>query len=186
MPRKANHQFSTLTRRSGARRSGLATHILIAGAMSWLAVSGPTVASASPAFPTALRDAAGLECTPVCSVCHTSDPGTSGTASKPFAIAMVEAGLVAADASTVGPAFEELDPDGDGVPEFEGGTASGTAGASGNVFPCQAEVRYGCGVSPKPASSNSSSSGHLLWVGLLALGVGLRRRILGGHSPLSR
>lgn len=169
MPRTANHQSSILSRRSG--RIAL---MLIAGATGW-----PALASASPAFPYALRDAADLECTPVCSVCHTVDPGTRGTATKPFATAMVEAGLRVGDESSVAPAFEVLDPDGDGVPEFEGGEASTVE----DFFPCQAEVKYGCGVSPKTTSPSSSGSAHLLWVGLFALGIGLRRRIFGDGSP---
>jgi MYXO-CTERM domain-containing protein len=153
----------------------------VAAGITYLLLSYSTVALASPDFPTALRDAAGLDCTPVCSVCHTTEPGTSGTASKAFALAMRDAGLEAGDANTVGPAFAVLDPDGDGVPEFEG-----TAGETETTdFPCQAEVQYGCGMASAPSPTKPSRSVHFLLVGLLALGISLRRRIFGSAPEAS-
>lgn len=170
---------------SSFRCSGRTTSAAFVGALACFLLSYPGVASASPAFPTALREAAGLDCTPVCSVCHTTDPGTSGTASKPFALAMRDAGLEAGDESTVASAFEVLDPDGDGVPEFEGGDTSGAAGATGTTaFPCQAEVKYGCGVTSS-APQTPSGTAYLLLAGLLALGVSLRRRLVGNRASRS-
>ena len=146
------------------------TGLTLAASLALLGLS--SVAGASEEFPTELREAAGLDCTPVCSVCHTQDPGSSGTASTEFALAMVDAGLTAGKPETLAPAWEAV----------SGEEESGAAGAGADLdfdFPCQAEVKYGCGV--EPTSQKPSGSQGLVWPVLLAafgLLVAFRRRVV--------
>ena len=65
----------------------------VASLLSVLTFASPSLAS--PAFPNAVREAANMSCTPSCTVCHTVDPGVSGTATKSFAMAMRAAKLFA-------------------------------------------------------------------------------------------
>jgi hypothetical protein len=43
-------------------------------------------AHASPVFPGALQEAADMECVPLCTMCHTVNPGTAGTWTQPVGI----------------------------------------------------------------------------------------------------
>lgn len=142
-----------------------------------LGVALPRAAAASEEFPTELRAVADLECTPTCTVCHTSDPGTNGTATKPFAMAMKNTNLgdnklVAAKPETVAKAYEALDPDGDG--EFpDPADAEKTLKLT---YECQAEIDYGCAVAPKPEKGGSASWWTPLLLSALGLSVYARRR----------
>lgn len=133
------------------------------------------LAGASSEFPTELREIAAMDCKPACTVCHTTNPGALGTANQPFADAMQDAGLVAGDVDSVALAYmaldDTLDSDGDGATdkaelEAEGASDPNVAGAG---FPCDAEVRYGCGVHAQPTPR---ASHPLAWLWLLALGAG--------------
>lgn len=142
-----------------------------------LGLALPSVAAASEEFPTELRAVAELECTPTCTVCHTSDPGTNGTATKPFAMAMKHDSfgdnkLVGAKPETVAKAYEALDPDGDG--EFAD-PADNTKTIK-LTYDCQAEVDYGCSVDPKPKQGGSTGFWTPLLLSALGLGVFARRR----------
>lgn len=142
---------------------------------------GSTSAQASPEFPAALQEAAGMDCRPACTICHTTNPGTSGSASQTFAITMVDAGLAPGDPDTVEAAFDNLgetDSDGDGTSDVDELTAEGASdpSAPGVGAPCAAEIRYGCAAASQAAPP--SNWGSLLWpllIAALGLGVWARR-----------
>ena len=65
-----------------------------------------------------------MPCKPICTTCHTRIEGGYGTARKPFAIAMQNAGLMAKSPNLIAPALQKLeqtgsDVDKDGVPDVE-------------------------------------------------------------------
>lgn len=139
-------------------------------------------AAASEQFPSELRDVAGMECVPSCTVCHEVDPGVAGTATKDFAVAMYDAGLRPGETDTVQIAYdalpEDLDSDGDGFLDKEelaptGGELSSdpnnpdsTPGDGPSI--CTAEILYGCGAQ---VASGSTSNTGALWA-LLSLAFG--------------
>lgn len=150
--------------RSFSSASVLAPLLLICAASS--------PAAASEEFPAALQEAAGMECTPSCTVCHEVDPGVSGTANKAFAEAMSLAGLVRTQPDTVAPAYgalpADLDSDGDGFLDKEELTpTSGDASSDPNnadSIPgegpsiCTAEILYGCGAQVASGKAQDSSA----------------------------
>jgi MYXO-CTERM domain-containing protein len=145
-------------------RSSFAALVLLLG------VALPRPAAASDEFPTELREAAGLDCTPTCTTCHTTDPGQAGTATTSFARAMILEGLVPQRPETVLQAFADIDPDGDGS-YVDPDDSTKTIEID---FECQAEVDYGCSVESKP--SGSSAWWLPLLLASLGLGVYARRR----------
>jgi MYXO-CTERM domain-containing protein len=163
------------------RMSGKRTWGALLGAIVLL---GVTSASASPEFPAELKEAAGMDCKPACTICHTTNPGSAGTADQSFAIAMVDAGLLPGKPDTVAKAFDNLgdvDSDGDETSDVDELTAEGASdpSAPGVGAPCAAEVRYGCAAGAE--SSAPRNLGTLLWPLLLAavgLGVWARRRTI--------
>ena len=179
----SNHMPKTRTTRNETKKTLAACRAVrpIAAAVLLLGVSLPSVASASEEFPTELRAAANLSCTPTCSVCHEQDPGSQGTASKEFAVAMshpelLDDRLVAGKPETVATAYDRLDPDGDRIVVF-------TNGAGEQVelnlleAPCQAEVDYGCSVESKPKPAGSAGWWTPLLLSALGLGIYARRRV---------
>jgi hypothetical protein len=161
----------------------------VLGSVSVLGSVG--IAQASPEFPAELKEVAGMDCKPACTICHTTNPGSSGTAEQPFAITMSELGLNPGDTDSVRTAFEELqrlssgnsgmggagpgiDSDGDGTSDVDELTADGASdpSARGVGAPCAAEILYGCSAVEEPAPRDSDS--HLVWTLLIfALGLGL-------------
>jgi hypothetical protein len=158
-------------------------------------------ALASPEYPTVVRNTVGMECTPDCTLCHQSTPGTGSPITQPFALdtllsnsptgflqaanpELLEDTLVAAMAANPPP-----DADTDGIPDFVELTGSqittdqlttnpnvaDTADVpSANI--CPPEPKYGCGaahVTPRP-----HVHAELVLFALLAsaLGLGLWRR----------
>ncbi len=101
-----------------------------AASFAFVTLLFPALADASPEFVGELQEQLQMQCTPRCSVCHTSNPGSAGTATQPFAVTMKNAGLAPGDIDTVGPALESLkgpdkdepsddiDSDGDGVSDL--------------------------------------------------------------------
>jgi hypothetical protein len=60
-----------------------------------------TPAHASEVFPGALQEAADMQCVPVCLMCHTTNPGTVGTWTKPLGVAMFAAGARKGDTDSL-------------------------------------------------------------------------------------
>lgn len=138
-------------------------------------------AAASDEYPAALRAATGAPCPPPCTVCHLTMNGGSGTAVKPFAEAMIQAGLDGEDESLVETAVETLekkspkvDSDEDGVDDLAELAAGRDPNLTGAGDLCGPE--YGCGARVEP--NGPVNSGPLaLALGLaLVLAARLRRR----------
>lgn len=152
-------------------------------ALGTLSQSG--AALASPPFPSALRAAADMECTPSCAVCHTTDPGRSGTAGKGFAIAMAPQGT---DEDALFTAYENLaddvDTDADGVPDKAELMASPPTdpNAPGEASICTGEVEYGCGAHVASVPQKGNGWPWLL-AGVSGLCVAFLR--LRGRKPLA-
>lgn len=177
----SNHMSKTRTTRNAPMKTLTAYRAVrpTFAVVLLLGVSLPGAASASEEFPTELRAAANLSCTPVCSVCHEQDPGSQGTATKEFAVAMqLDGGLVSGKPETVAPAYERFDPDGDRIVVF-------TNGAGDQVelnlleVPCQAEVDYGCSLADsKPKKAGSAGWWTPFLLSALGLGIFARRRLV--------
>jgi MYXO-CTERM domain-containing protein len=106
------------------------------------------IASASETFPPVVRQFAGSAREPECTICHQTNSGGTGTATKPFAEYMRKRRLVAKDVDALRTALRAMqgeghDTDNDGVTDFEelkAGTDPNGEFAS-DVPP----VEYGCG-----------------------------------------
>lgn len=176
----SNHMSKTRTTRNAPMKTLTARRAVrpIFAVALLLGVTLPSLALASEEFPTELRAAANLECTPTCSVCHEQDPGSQGTASKEFAVAMrVDGGLVSGKPETVAPAYERLDPDGDRVVVFANG-AGEQVELDLTEVPCQAEVDYGCSIESLPKSAGLAGWWTPFLLSALGLAIYARRRIV--------
>ena len=144
-------------------------------------------AEAYAEFPSAMRAHLDMSCTPSCSVCHTVDPGSQGTATKPFADALRAAGTGFPGGGEPEDVEEALDAlpgntnsDGDDqfdLEELRSTPATdpnvGTPGAAGlGPSICAAVVEYGCGAHMASRPSSSVPGGPWGW-GFLGLGIGL-------------
>lgn len=66
--------------------------LLLSGVTLCLATCWSTAASAEEEFPGALQEAADMECVPTCLMCHSVNPGTANTYTKPLAGALLATG----------------------------------------------------------------------------------------------
>lgn len=148
--------------------------IATAAVLAWAAP-----AAASPDYPAALQDATGAPCPPPCTVCHMTMNGGAGTVVKPFADAMIKAGLDGEDVESLKTAVKGLesnaaDSDGDGVNDFAELAAGRDPNVAGVGDLCGPE--YGCGARVEPAGE---LDGHALVLALgvaVVLGARIRRR----------
>ena len=168
----------------------------------------PSLASASPDYPSQLRSELEMTCTPSCIICHTVNPGISGTADQAFAVTLSDEGLKPDDTDSLRAALEAVtksgfDSDGDGMGDIdelqygavvrEGGAQSGMGGEAngsdatrdpsvpGAGDPCTVEIGYGCGAQVAKGHPSLHASLFLLVAGLLGLaGLVLRRRQRAG------
>jgi hypothetical protein len=111
-------------------------------------------ALASPEFPGTIRDHVGASRAPACIICHATAAGGSGTVTKDFGLAMMDAGLQAGDTAALTAALDQfqadgVDTDGDGTIDFDelaAGTdpniADGNGGGGGGGGD---PARYGVG-----------------------------------------
>ena len=153
------------------------------------AVLSAASAAASPSYPGLLQTDLGLEQPPPCTVCHASDSGGTGTATKPFGEAMQGFGLRGATPGSLEPAIKasenaHWDSDGDGVTdidELQDGTdpndGPGRTTASAVVIP---QPENGCSLQKhRPAKGDA----HGMLLGLLGLGIlEARRRARRGSA----
>lgn len=91
---------------------------------SGLLLSFTERASASTTFPDTVKDEWQLPSTPECTLCHQTQVGGFGTATKPFARALMKKGATAANTNALRSALRALhsadsDVDGDGVPDYD-------------------------------------------------------------------
>ncbi len=137
--------------------------------------------SASPEYPTIIQAELEMECPPVCTTCHTVDPGVSGTASRPFAQTLKGFGLVEQDEDSLVDALEEMratatDSDADSFtdesellssPPSDPNDGGATPSMPGTGI-CDAQVNYGCGAS---ISKSTSRDFETSWSSLALLAL---------------
>lgn len=108
-------------------------------------------AAAKPEFPAELAKGANMGCVPQCTVCHTVNPGVAGTASQPFARAMLGYMLLSDGADK---AFEAMKAE--NKPEYQSMIQAIEEDKDPN-YPLQLAcgAQYGCGahVAKKPPRS---------------------------------
>lgn len=154
------------------------------------AVLGATLwsgdASAHPEFPTGLRKALDMSCTPSCTVCHETDPGNASNAKKDFADVLRDidgfpgAGKQEDVENAINQLPDNINTDGDDRTDKEElrtnpptdpnfGVASDPMIYGENM--CAGEVEYGCGAH---LASLPRRSGDRTWGwALFGLGLGL-------------
>jgi hypothetical protein len=105
--------------RAGYRRAGAAW----LAALWLLVVARPCLAW--PLYPQAVQDSFHLASAPDCKLCHTTDEGGPGTATKPFARTVQQFGVGAAeDPALLSSALDQIkacmtDSDGDGISDVD-------------------------------------------------------------------
>src|SRR5690606_35792691 len=108
--KKNNNQVnaSALPREIFQRTAGVRRSLMVTSVLTVLSFAGPSFAY--PEYPNAVREAASMSCTPSCTLCHTVDPGVSGTASQPFATVMMDAdpGVLLGKPEAIAPAYAAL------------------------------------------------------------------------------
>lgn len=145
-------------------------------ALAWGLVAAPGLASASPAYSTALAQRAGAPAEPACGVCHAVAPDLDPAAMAPFGQALRDRGFN--DGSNLVAAFdqmalEKVDSDGDKSLDTDelgwGGDPNGYEGVRGDPAP---EIKQGfCGVARALGAPGAPPAA------LVALALaGLRRR----------
>jgi Bacterial TSP3 repeat len=107
-------------------RHGGPTKVRIAAALALLLLAFATPCMAYPAYPQVVQDTLHLQPpAPDCILCHTSDSGGAGTATKPFARTLEQFGLGAAlDPGLLASALDQVvtcqtDSDGDGISDVD-------------------------------------------------------------------
>jgi hypothetical protein len=132
---------------------------------------------ASPTYPGQLVDDLAIPCTPVCTVCHTTNSGGDGTVTADFGLAMIDAGLTGgSDFTALQTALDTLaadgtDSDGDGTLDVEELSAGYDPNPDGVAFCDVLTPTYGCIGSAVPAPA----SGIGVLAGLVGL-ASLRRK----------
>jgi hypothetical protein len=158
---------------------------LIRGLALGLAVVGsvalaPLQALASEVFPGAIQEAANMKCVPLCTLCHTSNPGNNSTwQSKTLPLQLVGHGVVAGDADSLKAAWAKflIDPDPAAVPPAV--RAAIVAQVAAGQDQTGADIcgpTYGCGAHiAKQQAAPRDLTGPLWIVGAVVIGA-LRRR----------
>lgn len=135
------------------------------------------LALATPSYPAALEEAAGMPCQPPCTVCHADNAGGPDTVTQPFGQAMMGEGLGGGgNTPSLQAAFDALaeagtDSDEDGTSDADA-LAAGLDPNGGPAFCAQGEPelitpRYGC------FSGDGAAAASIL--GAFGVGTALRR-----------
>lgn len=135
---------------------------------------GTPTARASEVFPGALQEAAGIECVPVCLMCHTSNPGSATTwQARPLALALYANGASKGDVDSLKAAYKKFEADpanAAAVADVKAGREPGThMNVCGPVYGCSTHVA-------QQAAAPRDFSGPLWVVGAVVAGGLLRRR----------
>jgi len=107
------------------------------------------LAQATPSFPSGMSTDLGMPCTPTCTVCHSTPSGGSGTATQPFAVALMSRGLLAYDDQSLSDALvtleaDQVDSNQDGVIDVEALRAGSDPNPNGVDFCSGPTPTYGC------------------------------------------
>jgi len=138
-----------------------------------LAMLRSTTAHASEVFPGALQEAADMQCVPVCLMCHTSNPGTATTWTKPLAVALFSRGMRKGDTDSLKAAFKAYAAD----PANAAAIADIKAGREPSAHADVCGPTYGCAVHvAKEAAAPRDFTGPLWAVGAMVAAGLLRRR----------
>jgi cytochrome c551/c552 len=156
------------------RRASISIVISIAAAV----FLGSGAASASKAYPEAMKTALVLAKAPSCDLCHAAAADPVGPASTPFGKSMIAKGLLADDPASLTKALDGLraagvDSDGDGAEDLDelswgGDPNHADVPESGNTDP----VTYGCSAGRVPVEGGGAG----LLFGAIALLAARRRR----------
>jgi hypothetical protein len=151
----------------------LLLRIVILGAASLL----PAVAAAEEIFPAAIAKEAGIPCTPSCTLCHTSNPGTAATwPGKKFGFFMGTKGIVKGDANSVATAFNAYKA----LAATDSTAAAGLQALKDGIDPDTGESlcgpTYGCGAHVAKKAPPSDASSPIWILGAAVAGSILRRR----------
>jgi MYXO-CTERM domain-containing protein len=143
----------------------------------------------SPEFPVALASDLGLSTVPVCTVCHQTLAGGTGTATKPFAIYMQSRGLVAEDTGSLKNAVAALQAEAAaGVADPKQYLAALEAGEDPNDPAGDGAgpppPRYGCGAASvaRPTPSSEQPLAALAIAALLLVRSRRAERAKAGRS----
>lgn len=131
-------------------------------------------AAASPDFPGLLQENLDMPCVPQCTLCHRDANGGRGTAIRPFAVTMIEEGLIGSEKETLRPALDGVeeggyDSDGDGTGDLDELRDGANPNQEGDGLLC---AQYGCGARMAP---DRGSFGTAALIVALILGLGLLR-----------
>jgi hypothetical protein len=129
-------------------------------------------ALATPDFPGVIQQQLNLSTQPPCTICHQTDAGGFGTATKPFALYLKSRGLAPFDEQSLITALaaaeaEHHDSNGNGVPDIDELKAGHDPNAGAGDTP-----QYGCGASFAGARGHR---GALFAWGAMALWLLARR-----------
>lgn len=164
---------------------------LAAFAAGAAALLGSSVASACPNFAGDIQTDLGLSYTPLCTICHTTEAGGTGTVTKAFGIAMKANGLSPCSDSSVQTALNALEKQnhssaGDGISDItklKEGLDPNLSGPAVEVpLP---PVAYGCAATM--AKSDVAGGGAAVAVvAMLGASFAFRRRLSPSRSPGAR
>jgi hypothetical protein len=160
--------------------SKLAQSLVVGVAVVGCTALAPRRALASEVFPGAIQEAANMQCVPICTLCHTTNPGNATSwQTKKLPLALKAHGVVARDAdslkkawaayladtnpATADPTVRQLIVD--QVKAGKDQTGADICGPS-----------YGCGAHIATKAPPSNLSAPLWVVGAIAVGGFLRRR----------
>ncbi len=140
---------------------------------------GARQARATPNFPAAIEAHLSLSAPPACTICHATSAGGEGTVTKPFGIAMEQAGLRAFDVASLDAALDALkaahtSSAGDLVPDItklEEGLDPNVP-VNGSFGPD--EPSFGCGARIAPGGPLPDDHGACM-IGLIGLAVARKR-----------
>lgn len=139
-----------------------------------LMISG---AWASSGYPGEIASYLGVTCTPVCTICHATNNGGSGTVTEPFGIAMADRGLTGGSNTTsLHDALDQMtadvvDSNNDGTIDTDD-LISGVDPNTGTAFCDVVSPIYGCSTAP----AGSATAGLVGALFGLATTLTLRRR----------
>jgi hypothetical protein len=142
-----------------------------------------SLARAEEEFPGALTDAADMACVPTCLMCHTVNPGTAGSWTKPLGTALMSTGKLKAGAGDVD-AFNAAWALYAAAPANAASVAAIKLGIEPGMMQDVCGPKYGCGASfaratPKGALSSTLAAACFV---LIASVWGARRRLRGGRG----
>jgi MYXO-CTERM domain-containing protein len=132
-----------------------------------------TPARASEVFPGALQEAAGMQCVPVCLMCHTTNPGNSTSWTKQLGVGLRLQGASKGDADSLKAAYRKYAAD----PANAAALADIKAGREPGAHVDVCGPIYGCAVYvAKEAAAPRDFTGPLWAVGAMVAARLLRRR----------